>query len=181
MFDLQITNEQKIIIIVFSILILIGIVVGLRRERKEQMVLLNTTDRELQIELAGAVKTPGIYRARSGTRVWEALRLAGGICSDADLSNLNLVEPVKDGVKLLVPFQSPTEITGVQNDQKKVALNSATAEELDQVPGIGKATAEKIIALRDHMGGLHSWDELKAIPRLGAKSIEKLKSFLTLE
>jgi len=164
-------------------LILIGLVVGWWRNLKDQEVIVSSNKTTVQVQITGAVRREGVYRFRSGTRLWEALRTAGGILQDANPEQLNLAEPIKDGQKIAIPFiaQAATDDTAAGGENAKVSINSASIEDLDKIPGIGKTTAEKIVTLRDQKGGIASWDDLGKIPRMGKKAIDKLKNYLTLE
>ncbi len=183
MFDLEITREQKWLILGFGLLLLAGIGVGLWRERSgADQVVLGSSEHPVQVEISGAVEKPGVYQFKPGTRIWEALRSAGKM-PEAQLSGINLAEPLKDGQKIFLPEDASA---GSDNGPKpqaadKIDLNRAEEKDLDAVPGIGTTTAKKIIALRDQKGGFRTWDDLKAVPRLGAKTIERFKQYFSLD
>lgn len=136
---------------------------------------------QLTVHAAGAVTTPGVYRLRSGSRVADLLTAAGGATPDADLDQLNLAAPLADGERILVPRRgeavsaAPASGTGSSRSSTKVDLNTATAEELDKLPGIGPATAEAIIRHRETHGRFRSVTELLEVRGIGEAKLEQLR------
>ena len=109
------------------------------------------------VHVAGAVRRPGVYRLRPGERVDDAVRRAGGATGRADLGAVNLAAKVEDGRQILVPERAPAtpeasasaEPAGPAAPGTPLNLNTATLEQLDTLPGVGPATAEKILAYRE--------------------------------
>lgn len=133
---------------------------------------------ELTVHAAGAVSTPGVYRLPAGSRVSDLLTAAGGASPDADLDQLNLAAPLADGERILVPRRG--EVIAPSSDaapsaSSKVDLNTATAEELDKLPGIGPATAEAIIRHRETRGRFRSVTELLEVRGIGEAKLEQLR------
>lgn len=138
------------------------------------------TSEELTVHAAGAVNTPGVYRLPAGSRVADLLNAAAGATADADLDQLNLAAPLSDGERILVPRRGETvaaagNASGASNSQSKVDLNTATAEELDKLPGIGPATAEAIIRHRETRGRFRSVTELLEVRGIGEAKLEQLR------
>ena len=132
----------------------------------------------LVVDVAGAVRHPGLYRLPQGSRVADAVARAGGITRHADSTLINLAAPLADGEQVLVSAQeggAPAVAAGSGAPPAPVHLNSATAEELDTLPGVGPVTAEKITAYRDQHGPFTSLDGLDAIPGIGPARIASLK------
>lgn len=135
---------------------------------------------EVTVHAAGAVTTPGVYRLPTGSRVSDLLTAAGGATPDADLDQLNLAAPLADGERILVPRRgevvsaAPSNGSGSQSSTK-VDLNTATAEELDKLPGIGPATAEAIIRHRETRGRFRSVTELLEVRGIGEAKLEQLR------
>jgi competence protein ComEA len=137
----------------------------------------------LVVDVAGAVRRPGLYRLASGGRVADALAVAGGATARADVAAVNLAAPLADGEQILVPARvaggaAAGAATAASSPAAPLDLNSATAEQLDTLPGIGPTTAAKIVAYRQQHGAFHSLAELDAVPGLGAGRIAQLKGLV---
>lgn len=153
------------------------------------------------VHVAGAVRRPGVYRLRSGSRIDDALRLAGGATSRADLAAVNLAANAEDGRQVLVPERAPragrsgtgaggagtsaggagaagAAAGGAAPPGTPISLTTATLEQLDTLPGVGPATAEKILAYRDEHGGFGSVDDLANVPGIGDKRLAALKDLV---
>ena len=131
----------------------------------------------LVVHVAGSVKRPGLYRLREGKRVADAVARAGGATAPADTASINLAAPLADGMQVVVPRKvaggSAPAVGG------RVSLSSATAAELDGLPGIGPVTAQKILDYRAQHGGFRSVDDLDAIPGIGPARIEQLRDVVS--
>lgn len=142
------------------------------------------------VQVVGAVRRPGLYRVRASGRVDDAVRRAGGATGRADLAGLNLAAKVNDGQQIIVPVagQGPANAAAgtpgvvgagaVGGTGPPVNLNTATAEQLDQLDGVGPATAQKIVAYRQQHGGFRSVSELDQVPGIGEKKLAALKDRL---
>ena len=137
----------------------------------------------LVVDVTGAVRRPGVYRLPVGARVQDAVRRAGGATPRADSAAVNLAAKVADGQQILVPERAPVAgaaprpsvAGGGAAPAGPVSLNSATAEQLDQLDGVGPATAAKIIAWRTANGGFSSVDDLAQVAGIGPKKLEALR------
>jgi competence protein ComEA len=135
----------------------------------------------LVIDVAGAVRKPGVYRMAAGTRVEDALKRAGGATARADLSQINRAAKLEDGRQILVPRRATAAqaaaapASASSTPSQPVNLNSATLEQLDTLDGVGPATAQKIIDFRTAHGGFGSIDELDQIPGIGEKKLAALR------
>ena len=140
----------------------------------------------LVVHVAGAVRRPGVYRFRDGERVADAVARAGGSTPNADLSALNLAAPLSDGVQVLVPAAAPVEAKGAPSGAeasgspvgRKVHLSAASADELDELPGVGPVTAQKIVDWRLQHGPFRTLEDLDAIPGIGPARIEQLRDLV---
>ena len=143
----------------------------------------------LVIHVAGAVRRPGVYRLPAGSRVAAAVRRAGGAGRHADLDSLNLAARLTDGRQVLVPERGAAVGAGTSAAGGEagaagppgapVNLNSATAEQLDGLEGIGPGTAAKILQYRQEHGGFGSVDELDAVPGIGPARLAALRERVT--
>jgi competence protein ComEA len=135
------------------------------------------------VHVAGAVRRPGLYRLRDGSRVADAISRAGGATGKADTSAVNLAAPVVDGSQVLVPGRpvagasAPVPAAGAA--PAKVSLAGATLEQLDTLPGVGPVTAQRILDHREANGPFRSVDDLDAVPGIGPARIEQLRELVT--
>ncbi|MGH3036829.1 MAG: helix-hairpin-helix domain-containing protein [Gaiellaceae bacterium] len=145
--------------------------------------------REVVVHVAGAVARPGLYRLPDGSRVDDAIALAGGPRPKAALDLVNLAAPVVDGQQVIVPLKgaggaAAAAGTGTPEEggavAAKVSLNSATLEQLDELPGVGPVTAQQILDYREANGAFRSVDELDAVPGIGPAKLEQLRPLVDL-
>jgi competence protein ComEA len=133
---------------------------------------------KLVVHVAGAVRRPGLYRLAEGKRVADAVARAGGATAPADTAAINLAAPLADGMQVLVPRRVPGG-GGSGAAGGRVSLSSATAADLDGLPGVGPVTAQKILDYRAEHGGFRSVDDLDAIPGIGPARIEQLRDVVS--
>src|ERR687896_2654445 len=141
---------------------------------------------KLFVHVVGAVRRPGLYRLRAGSRIADALARAGGATRKADLALVNLAAPVADGVQVVVPRRLPTAAAAAPASpgapagaaQGPVHLNTATLEQLDALPGVGPVTAQKILDYRQQNGGFASVDELDAVSGIGPARMDQLRELV---
>jgi competence protein ComEA len=131
------------------------------------------------VHVVGAVRRPGVYHVPRWARLAGALRRAGGPSPRADLQGVNLAAKVADGQQVIVPSHGAAPgaatATGEAAAGQPVSLNNATVEQLDQLDGVGPATAQKILEFRKEHGGFGSIDDLKQVSGIGPKRFEALK------
>jgi competence protein ComEA len=144
---------------------------------------------ELIVDVAGAVRRPGVYRLPAGSRVEDALRREGGAPPRADLSAINRAAELEDGRQVLVPRRAGAGgavaaagtsaggagVGGSAARGVPLNLNTATLEQLDELDGIGPATAQKIIDYRTEHGGFGSVEELDQVPGIGETRLAALR------
>ena len=151
----------------------------------------NTKETKIFIDIKGAVKHPNVYEMSSSNRVIDALNKAE-VLKDADLSQLNLSEKLVDQKLIYVPKkgensmkinsqQSTLNSSDVKiNTNQPLNLNSATEEQLKNIPGIGPSKAKEILNYREQNHGFNSIDDLMKIKGFGKKTFEKLKEHFTI-
>jgi len=145
--------------------------------------------KEVVFDISGEVINPGVYKLPSGARINEALAKAGGLSAKADREwvaiNINKAELIRDGQKIVIPRKNVEEkILGVSvvpmRQSGLISLNNATVEELDRLPGIGPAMAQRIIDYRNNSGGFKNVEEVKLVSGIGDKMWEKIKDLVGL-
>jgi competence protein ComEA len=137
--------------------------------------------RRLVVDVVGAVRRPGLVRLQEGSRVADAIARAGGLARGAERAGVNFAAPVSDGQQVLVPQRGVAvgaAAGAVSSSSGPVSLSSATAEQLDALPGVGPVTAEKIVAYRQQHGAFRSVDELDAISGIGPSRIADLRALV---
>jgi competence protein ComEA len=147
---------------------------------------------EVFVHVAGAVRRPGLYRLDAAARVAEALQQAGGPLPRAELTAVNLAARVADGQQVIVPLagrgggapvapgaEGGGEAGGsLGGAGAKLSLAAATAEQLEELDGIGPTLAERIIEYRDAQGGLTSLDQLAEVDGIGEERLAALRDGL---
>ena len=140
---------------------------------------------QVVVHVAGAVRSPGLYRLAEGSRIADAVARAGGANGDADTAAVNLAAPLADGMQVLVPSRvadaggAVARGGGAAGPQPRLSLSAATVEQLDALPGIGPVTAQKIVDWRTRNGGFRSVDDLDAVPGIGPARVEQLRELVT--
>lgn len=153
-------------------------------------------DKEMiTVHITGEVNYSGVVILKEGDRVVDAIEAAGGETAEADLNKLNLAYILNDGEKIYIPNKNQTSeneeyitsgigkgITNANNGAtSKININSATAEELTQLPGVGQATANKIISYRQENGKFQDIEDLKNVPGIGNSKFENIKELISVK
>lgn len=144
----------------------------------------------LYVHVFGAAQAPGLYRLAAGARVVDAVAAAGGFRDDAEPGAVNLARLLSDGEQLYVPTQEEAQQGGAAGPggqagggiagDGRVNLNTAGVAELDGLPRIGPSMAERIVAWRDANGRFTSVEDLLAVPGIGEKTLESLRSLVVV-
>lgn len=133
---------------------------------------------EIFVHVAGEVKKPGLYALSVGSRVEDAIELAGGMTKSAFEQSVNLARMVSDGEQIVVLDKSRVS-TGAAAAEF-ISLNSATMEQLESLPGVGPAMAARIIEHRESIGSFSDLTQLKDVSGIGDKLYAKISQDLTL-
>jgi len=181
--------------------VLIGLVLGgllwivVRSPRGNTVSLLPPpTATPLVVDVAGAVPRPGVYELAQGSRIKDAVEIAGGFLAQADKSSLNLAEPLQDGQKLDIPFIAGFEPTGIAvlsvinpngngsakivNPDTLININTASVEELDTLPGIGPALAQAIVDYRDTFGPFFAIEDIMLVDGIGEATFADIEDLI---
>lgn len=161
------------------------------------------------VHVSGAVRNPGLVYLRHDQRVQDAINAAGGAGRGADLTSINLAEPVRDGMKVEIgnpdsldgrippassvsggrPVQatrfssareSGSEPVSASASSGPVHLNTATLADLDRLPGVGPAIAQRILDFRQQRGGFQRVEDLLEVKGIGPKTLEKIRPHVQL-
>jgi competence protein ComEA len=135
--------------------------------------------RELWVDVAGAVRRPGLYKLPAGSRLAVAVERAGGVSRHGDETGVNLASPLHDGQQVIVPRRGAARMAasagGAAGTSGPVSLGQATEAQLETLDGIGPALAGRILEYRQQHGGFRSIDELKEVSGIGDKRFEALR------
>ncbi|MDR2722041.1 MAG: helix-hairpin-helix domain-containing protein [Coriobacteriaceae bacterium] len=147
------------------------------------------------IHIGGAVQNPGMYELEEGARVQAAVEAAGGFSAEASPHTVNLARKLVDGEQIIIPtqaeaeaYQDATPFGGAQGTQQgsqeassgKVNINTATMGDLVTLPGIGEATAKKILADREANGSFKTVEEIMRVSGIGEKKFANLLPYITV-
>lgn len=160
-------------------------------ETPEAETAVQTETAYIYVHVCGAVVSPGVYALRDGARAADAVAAAGGMLPDAAADYLNLAQYVSDGSKLVVPSLEeaadsrygvirPEDAAdgNVSSETALININTATAEELMALPGIGSSKAERIVAYRNEYGAFASTEELMQVSGIGTSTYEALRDLI---
>ena len=182
-----------------QLILVFGMVLGLaaitlsallwdRNQDGPVVIVSDPTLVEVVVEVRGAVATPGVYRLPSGGRVGEAIDLAGGPTEDADLATVNLARRLSDEELLVIPQRSKvvagTPVTPAQTPatgiSARINLNTASASELEQLPGVGEVLANRIVEYRVQRGPITSVDQLTEIDGISERMVDDIRDLVTV-
>ncbi len=144
------------------------------------------------VHVCGAVLHAGVYELKAGSRVYEAVEAAGGFAADADQNYVNQAQTLKDGVKLVIPtmeeaaqarereplIEAAQGEDGVQDG--RININTATAAQLCDIPGVGATRAAAIIAYRESHGGVHKPEDIMKVDGIKEGMYEKIKDSISV-
>ena len=161
------------------------------------------SDSEIIVYVTGEVNNEGVYGLEPNSRISDAIQKAGGLKADADISEINLAYILEDGMKIKIPSKNETKQENVSEDkttevissssgvtsnnatsnkkQGKININTATQEELESLPGIGEATALKIIDYRNKSGKFSKIEDIKEVRGIGENKFEKIKDLICVK
>ena len=154
-------------------------------------------DGTIFVDIGGAVKSPMLAELPDGSRIDDAIKAAGGLKKEADMTNINRAEFLIDGQKVYIPSYALDEDGNIIDNSNasgtdpgasaemgtqggKVNINTADSEQLQTLNGIGPATAQKIIDYRESSGRFSSVEDIKNVSGIGDKTYDKLKDYITI-
>ena len=210
MFNFSNQEKITIILLLILIIIGAGIVLNKNINREDNFIVnsasnISENNPTMQIEtpsviihIAGAVKNPGVYQLKSTDRIVDAVKIAGGETEEANLDVINLAALLKDGQKIIVPYKTYSE-TGEEintntynptasayssspaSTSAKININTANANLLQTLPGIGPVLSERIIEYRNQNGLFGVIDEIKDVSGIGEKKYEGIEDLICVQ
>ena len=191
----EVLKKAGIVILV----IVLGLVVSMFKnggqeeanaQAEEATVSTEETAAMIYVDVGGEVKDPSVVELPDGSRVTDAITAAGGLTEQADLTDINRAAFVSDGEKIYIPSQvSELEDDGLsvgegggggtaKSSDGRININTADSTQLQELTGVGPATAEKIIDYRKQNGRFQSIEDIKNVSGIGDKTYEKLKDHI---
>lgn len=151
----------------------------------QQLASPSPTAAPLIVDVAGEVRRPGVYEFAKGDRVIDAIQRAGGALPKADLSLLNLAAALVDGTQILVPKAGPPVPGAVPGATPGstgglININTASATELEALPGIGEVLSATIVEYRTQNGPFTSVDQLEDVSGIGPATLEEIRDQVTI-
>lgn len=140
----------------------------------------------LLVDVAGWVRRPGVYEFEEGARVIDAIDAAGGARTGAMLESLNLAAPLTDGSQILVPKEGDEAAAPAPSGSGEavagalINVNSASATELEALPGVGEVIAQAIVDYRTENGPFASVDQLLDVSGIGDATLESIRELVTV-
>lgn len=157
------------------------LLINVRQGDPIQIVTL-TPKAFIEVNVAGSVVAPGVYRLKPGQRVYDAVDMAGGASDSADLNRLNLASLLEDGQRVYVPsLLSGGTPSSSTTTEVPINLNTASHEELMTLPGIGEVRAQALIDHRNDLGSFSSLDQLLEVDGISESLLDQLRPLVTLE
>jgi competence protein ComEA len=210
MFNFSNQEKIAIILLLIVIIVGVGIVLNKNINKEDNFIInrasdISENDPTIQIEIppiivhiAGAVKNPGVYQLKLTDRIVDAVKIAGGATEEANLDLINLAALLKDGQKIIVPYKTYSE-TGEEintdtynyvssvyssspvSNSAKININTANANMLQTLPGIGPVLSERIIEYRNQNGLFGVIDDIKDVSGIAEKKYEGIKDIICVQ
>ena len=197
-------NRAFVLVLLINLALMGGLYFWLRRPVSAPVEILppdptatpaptaTSTPSPLRVYVTGAVLRPDVYQLNTGSIVKDAVQAAGGVTDDADLVRINLAQELQDQQQIYVPCvgedEPPPPVAGGESSSSsggvdpsgKININTALTEELDTLPGIGPAFAQRIVEYREANGPFKSIEEITNVSGIGDATFQKLKDCITV-
>ena len=210
MFNLSNQEKITIILLLIVIIVGAGMVLYKNINNEDNFIINNASNISennpaIQIEIppviihiAGAVNSPGVYQLKSTDRIVDAVKIAGGAAEEANLDSINLAALLKDGQKIIVPYKTYSETgkeinTNTYNNAEsmyssssdstsaKININTADANMLQTLSGIGPVLSERIIEYRNQNGFFGVIDDIVDVSGIGEKKFEGIRELICVQ
>ncbi len=180
----------------------------LQNETNNDIVIEDDDSTKIMVHVTGAVKNAGIVEIKEGARIADAIDAAGGFADNADISQINLAYQLEDGQKIYIPAINDEKTDGSEKvlqkeyvtdepgdevivedeetsvkskESAKININTAEQSELEEIPGVGEATALKIIEYRKANGKFKSIEDIKNVSGIGDSKFENMKELICVK
>ena len=192
-------NKKNIIIIIFLILCIGGFLIKNKiTEKNYNNIMLNSIvlqghkeikneilEDKIKVHIYGEVINPGLIELNSGSRIFDAIEIAGGLTSEADISKINLAYILSDGEKVYIANINDKDVmeeeSNIDVSKLKVNINIASIEDLTSLNGIGNSLANSIVEYRKQNGKFSNIEDIKNVPGIGESKFEKIKDFICVK
>ncbi|MBQ6440722.1 MAG: helix-hairpin-helix domain-containing protein [Mogibacterium sp.] len=198
-------DDKKTLIRIISVVIilLIALILRIHDENKADITIetaetpdeieyneessVSSTSQVIFVDISGAVEKPGVYEVSKDTRLFQVIELAGGLSEDADPDSVNRASFVEDGQKIIIPVKGGDNAGELPilsaapeaSGSGLVNINTATADELKTLNGIGDVMAERIIEFRSSET-FKSKEDIMSVDGIGSRTYEKIKDRITV-
>ncbi len=181
-------RKSMLILLLIVLAVAGGTYYGCYMQEKESIQLdaasqaVSQEDRaEITVYVTGAINKPGVVTVREGARMADAVKACGGLLPTADGEKVNMAQVLKDGQQVRVPEkQAGSSALPANTGKAPININTASAEELDALPGIGPAMAKRIIEYRETEGAFTAIEDIKKVKGIGEAKFEKMKDKICL-
>ena len=200
-------NKKYFIIMVIFILIILYVIMQLIQNKNYENIEFekmenngieikdNVSVDKIVVYITGAINKQGVYELDENSRIKDIIEMAGGLRDDAEIDEINLADMLEDGMKIKVPSKNDKEKTlenmtkenttsntnsniGINKQNTKININTASQQELENLPGIGESTALKIIKYRKEKGNFSKIEDIKNVNGIGDNKFNKIKDLI---
>lgn len=177
-------KKRLVKFLIIILIILLAVAMRISESKNSKIVVSKSTQTEVEetyiyIDVGGAVVNPGVYKLKKGSRVYQAIKMAGGLCENADTNSLNQAKFLEDGEKINVPESIVDNNNSYNSQSNLININTAEKSKLMELSGVGNAIAERIIDYRNKTR-FDTIEDIKNVKGIGDATFEKIKSKITV-
>jgi competence protein ComEA len=187
---MEYVKQYRVYIVIAFITILI--VIGLLKEPQQHQSILPVADYQeepveeviyIYVDLKGAVEYPGVYKVERSSRLFQVVNLAGGLLENADSNAINLSVILGDQDVIYIPTIGEEYPSIIDQEEHNIGgvinINTATIEQLQELPGIGPSTAQNIIDYRNENGSFETIEDIMKVSGIGESTFENIQESIT--
>lgn len=157
---------------------------------EEDKIDKEISKKKITVYISGEIKNPGVVTLDSDKRLSDAVNILGGVTEKADMNEINLAMKLEDEMHCIIPKKGSKKSDSISNEDSgdkvvessnnsdKININQAGLGELDEIPGVGEATANKILSYRNENGSFKNIEEIKNVSGIGEKKFENMKDYI---